>query len=223
MNLVKRSAFVAVVLIAMLVLVPSALAVDGPGLEFSELEWVVPCESAGGLFLYHVAWTYPAGYRIEYNLTSESASLGSYSEHNTWTEDSGFGGEYYDVEFVPPDGYTRITLVVWAPSGLVVTSSELYGECPSGLLRSPNFQIYGIQQPPSSARVNGYVLVDTPLYTEADPATVRTEVLTAGQTWFVVGAKTGTDGQQWYEVFVGGWNTVYVPASVMSLDGPLPQ
>ncbi len=218
----KRLVLLVSVLALVLVLVPSVLAVDGPGLEFSELDWVLPCQDYGGYFFYRVVWNYPADYRIEYNLVSESPTQGPYSEHEEWTENTGYGGDYYDFEYVPPDGYTRITLEVWAPSGILVTSSEMYGECPSGVLRSPNAQIYGIQQPPSNARVNGYVLADTPVYTEADPATARSETLKAGQTWFVLGGTTGTDGKQWYEVFVGGRNTVFVPASVMTLDGPLP-
>lgn len=219
----KRLFLLIVVLVAALSLVPSASALDGPGVEISDAEWYVPCNSGFALVAYHITWYMNIdGVVIRETQSGSSALYGSYSEsHETVVEGPGWNGTSYWPLTVPPDGYAQYTVEIWSPTDVLLTSASVYASCPDGELRVNGSALYG-NVPLPSERVMGHVQYDTPLYTEADPATVREEVLTAGQTWFVLGSETGTDGKEWYEVFVGGWNTVYVPAAAMTLDGPIP-
>ncbi|MBN1203267.1 MAG: hypothetical protein JXJ20_15575, partial [Anaerolineae bacterium] len=72
--------------------------------------------------------------------------------------------------------------------------------------------------------VQAKVLFDVNVHSEPNPdAAIPGAVLLAGQDWFVVGSVVGTDGNLWYEVFVGGAHNGFVPAAAMSLPAPLPE
>jgi len=78
----------------------------------------------------------------------------------------------------------------------------------------------GVSYYPPDKRVLGTVKTTTSIYSYPD-LTIGKVVgqLTAGQTWYIVGT---AHKQTWYQVFVGGPNYAWVPASTMAPQGPVP-
>ncbi|MBI5958912.1 MAG: hypothetical protein HY866_09270 [Chloroflexi bacterium] len=217
----KRFVVFITLLASVFLLFPSGSALGYPGDTISEVEWVYPCDSVVGAVGFHFVYYIPVGYKVVDIETGSSPTWGDYYWSNEFVvEGSPLNADFYDVIVVPPDGWFEYRAEIFAPDGTLVTSVFVLGSCPDGLIRTASNNIYGINPP--TQRAMGFVNYDTPLYSEANPSTVRTETLTAGQTWFVVAEKTGTDGQPWYEVFVGGYHNAFVPADALTLDGPLP-
>jgi hypothetical protein len=170
-------------------------------------------------------------YNLEYSLQVGSRYTSNYEVHSARFGDQSLGGEWLITSprsgpqivsggSMVSDGWIRLSLKVYNPDGTLSTTSSAYFECPAGIA---TVQYYdgtpGILPPDPAHRVMGTVLHDTPVYSEPGPDYSLKDTLKAGQTWFVVSATTGTDGKQWYEVFVGGVNNAWVPASAIQLQG----
>jgi hypothetical protein len=216
------AALIAVTLVAV---TAPASALTGYGFEFSDAAWETPCGSytgGGGYLGFNVTAAVPKGYLVKNWLHLDEAGGVTYDNAAEWSDGSFYSGHWGAP--IADDGYFHLVYQVYSPGGILITQSDVYGSCPSGEARTTINDIgLSIQQPAADQRASGYVLSDTPLYSQADPGTVRSETLKAGQTWFVVGSKTGTDGNLWYEMFVGGVNTAYVPAASISItEGAIP-
>jgi hypothetical protein len=217
----KRLGLIIALAASLLLLLPSGAALGFPGDTLSEVEWLVPCTPLGGVVGYHFQYFLPVGYKYRDTWTGDSDTWGSYfDQQEEVVEGAPLIEDSHDFILVPPDGWFEYRAEIFAPDGTMVTSVFVRGECPLGKVFTASNNIYGINPP--TQRAMGTVNYDTPLFSEPNPDTLRSEVLKAGQTWFVIAEKTGTDGQQWYEVFVGGYHTAFVPAAALTLDGPLP-
>lgn len=169
----------------------------------------------------------PSGYTVKEHIVDiwgaywTSISGQSYHEYNyTWS--GPFNRTQAINYWIDIDGGSLYhSLEMYAPGGLLVSSTEVSMGCPGGV-SSHGGDIYGPMPPDPDSRVMGTMLVDSPVYSDPNPnAALSDTLLKAGQTWFAVKQVTGTDGNKWYEIFVGGWNNGYVPASAMSLAGSL--
>ncbi|HEX3051783.1 MAG TPA: hypothetical protein VHP83_14085 [Aggregatilineaceae bacterium] len=225
-RLAVRLATVVLLVATVFGVAPQASAQDGkPTLVFMNLTWLVPCDAGTGFGKYGYDYVYAMapGYRLTETWFSWSASGGvQYNGGYEYIADSFFDYSSSSALFAPADGYTVNQIDIYAPNGEHLTTSTLKGDCTTGQLWGPYADVYGINQPAASARVMGTVLVDTPVYSEPSPTAALKPVLKAGQTWFIVGQVTGTDGELWYKVFVGSANTAYVPAVTMAPQGAVP-
>ena len=220
----KRFTILIAVVLVTLALVPSTSARTDWRLVFTRAYWQAPCGPYGGLATVEGEIYTPKGYTLIAHQTVTDPT-------GTWTMGitapspqmslSGVIG----MAVVPAEGSTSITYELRSPDNpdLLISVGLFYASCPSGYLWASGLTIYGPHEPDPARRVMGTVQYDTPVYAEPDPAQALTDVLKAGQTWFVVAETTGADGKQWYQVYVGGWNNPWVPASAMALDGPVPQ
>ena len=219
----KRLLIFGVVLLMVAVALPVSGA-SNPGIAYSNIKWTTVC-GAGvngrGFFSANEDWAVPPGYTVTQRFWQNSVIEGSFDSSASWVSPGIFFNTTVS-DWVPGDGDYGWTYDMYDPSGAFVSSSTVYGNCATGELYASANNAFGMLPPDPSERVMGTVLADTAVYAEANPAMALEEVLTAGQTWFVVGETTGTDGNLWYEVFVGGAHTGYVPASSMALEGPVP-
>lgn len=220
---ILRSAVVALVTLAALGLAPSASAINGPSILWYDAYWSTPCSGSGwGAVTFSYEEMMPAGYTVRNMIAQVSPTYGDWlmeSEHTFpafWFQ---AGDATYGVPF---DGSFERHLDLYAPDGSLLSTASFYANCVTGELRVMTSEIYAIHEPDPAHRVQATVLVDTAVYSLPDPSTALGDTLLAGQDWFVVGETTGTDGQLWYEVFVGGAHNAYVPASTLYLPYPLP-
>ncbi|MHB8628092.1 MAG: hypothetical protein ACYDBJ_05715 [Aggregatilineales bacterium] len=108
--------------------------------------------------------------------------------------------------YVPAPGTTNYA--VWAFKDYNCTTAPP----PASVGGGPNYYL-------PSQYVMGKVTVTTPLYSQASLTSQVVGQLTAGQTWFIVGT---AHNKTWYQLFVGGPNYAWVPASTIALMGPVP-
>jgi len=220
----KRLLILGAIFLTVAAVVPVSAAGD-PGVYASNLKWTTPCgEGVNGRGYYSVdgGWNAPPGYTITQRQWQNSVIEGSFDDTYSYVSPGEYpSGTIYD--WVPGDGDYGWTVTISDPAGNFVSRGTVYGNCVTGELYLKGNNIFGMLPPDSSERVMGTVLADTAVYAEANPAMALDAVLTAGQTWFVVGQTTGTDGNMWYEVFVGGAHNGWVPASSMALEGPVPE
>ncbi|HEX3051781.1 MAG TPA: hypothetical protein VHP83_14075 [Aggregatilineaceae bacterium] len=223
-HLLVRLAVVVLLAATVFGVAPRASAQSEAYVEFYGAEWYYPsCDPVSGNYVvFYVDYNIPAGYILHQEVSYTSALYGNFYDSMD-TVSSGMSGIGSSGSApVPPDGKTLYKAVVYAPNGLELSSTSAEADCVTGSVFNPYGDVYGINEPPASQRVLGTVLVDTPVYSEASPTAALKPVLKAGQTWFIVGQVTGTDGDLWYKVFVGGANYGYVPASAIAPQGPVP-
>jgi hypothetical protein len=221
---VKRLIILIAVVLIMLALVPSASARTDWRFVFTRAYWDLPCGPHGGVALAEGEIYLSEGYTLTVHEKFSDPS-GTYTYEGTGpTFSESYSGLIFGA-LVPPDGSISLTFELRAPDNpdLLISVAFFHASCPSGEIWGSGLTIYGPHEPDPAERVMGTVQYDTPVYAEPDPAQALVDVLKAGQTWFVVAETTGTDGKQWYQMYAGGWNDPWVPASAMALDGPIPQ
>jgi hypothetical protein len=221
----KRLFVLVLVAVFALTLVPAASAQDSGYVVYTSGGWDVPC--GDDVFLGGVALIAIDVY----------APTGSWEEGMTgWVNDPWWGNatvewtwpgfhiqDFTWYVYVPDQGSIHETRTLYAEGGGYIASVEVYAECPSGVIQVWNSSIYGVHMPDPAARVQAKVLFDVNVHSEPNPdLPIPGAVLLAGQDWFVVDSVVGTDGNLWYEVFVGGAHNGFVPAAAMSLPAPLP-
>jgi hypothetical protein len=219
MKSMRRIVAVALIALVLVTVTAPASALSGYGVEFSAAAWDIPCGSGGGYLTFYTEFNVPKGYLVKNWYHLDGSDGITYESSGEWS----YGSTSFGTWGAPiaANGYFHLIYNVFNPDGSFISHTEVYGSCPSGEAWTTNDP--GIQQPAADQRASGYVLADTPLYTQADPSTARSETLKTGQTWFIVGSAIGTDGNLWYEVFVGGVNTAYVPAAVIRItEGTVP-
>ncbi|MBN1202854.1 MAG: hypothetical protein JXJ20_13480 [Anaerolineae bacterium] len=222
----KRLFVLALVTVTALALIPTASAQDSGYVVFTTGTWVGEC---GKTFL---------GFGIVEFTANIYAPTGSWEEgyhemindpligdvRNDWTWP---GFHKVDQETwrmgVPENGSIAHVRELYAEGGGYVASVEIYASCVTGEIIVYNNSIYGVHMPDPAERVQAKVLFDVNVHSEPNPdLAIPGAVLLAGQDWFVVSSVVGTDGNLWYEVFVGGAHNGFVPAAAMSLPAPLP-
>ncbi|HEX3054006.1 MAG TPA: hypothetical protein VHP83_25350 [Aggregatilineaceae bacterium] len=223
-RLIARLVIVVLLVATVFAVAPQASAQDGtPSVLWANIGWFTSCGSGiDGEVIIDFAVTVFPGYSVTYSYGYTSPTYGSGSFTYTFVELTGVNFVRSDGFAVPFDGRTTAQYDVYAPNGVLLSSTMFFGDCATGKVWTSYGDVYGINEPAASARVMGNVLVDTPVYSEPSLTAALKPVLKAGQTWFIVGQTTGTDGALWYKVFVGGKNMGYVPASTMAPQGPVP-
>jgi hypothetical protein len=196
-----------------------------PGFFIHYYDAQVACTSSQGTVHVLIDKYIPVGYISREHFIRISSVMGYSNEihQKVWTSTLYQEGEINPFFAIPPDGSVTDTFEVYTPNGTLLSSYTVYASCPDGTVHISGATIYGINQPAAEDRVMAHVQFDTPVYGQANPATPLTDTLKAGQTWFVVDDTTGTDGALWYEVFVGGLQNAYIPATTVTLDGPVPE
>jgi hypothetical protein len=199
--------------------VPVAFAQDSGRAAYTNGAWKVECSSFGGIVSYTVDMYVPGGAVVDID------RVRSYGDGNRRTWDLQQQGVWATsgsrLLWVPAGGTVQETVKLYAAGGQIVATVHLYANCATGEIAIDNSS--GIHQPEAGERVQGLMLVDTPVYAEPNPDMALIDLmLREGQTWFIVGSTTGTDGNLWYEVFVGGAQNAYVPAEAVALSGPVP-
>ena len=230
-----------VVVGVVVVLMGLAPAVEGAGSYYRFSDLGVDCVT--GTVTFTMSFDLQAGDRVQESVTIWSEGqviLQDQHESILAAADSRAEATFSGI---PLDGRLEMSAVVYDGGGTLLTSTSLYAECPAGTgdttfvnggapvsagdgikgASSPAPVGPGVLPPPPTARVLGTVVDDTPLYAAPDIQTATEQTLLAGQTWFVVGTAQDTAGETWYEVFVGSVNTAYVPATSMTLSGPVPR
>ncbi|HEX3051117.1 MAG TPA: hypothetical protein VHP83_10720 [Aggregatilineaceae bacterium] len=225
-HLFVRMAVVVLVVATVFGVAPQASAQDGtPSVVINNLAWDVPCSSGSTMatFTYDYISSLAPGYKLTETWYGWSASLGTLFDGGyEFISSSFYAYVFHGGLPVPSDGYRVNQIDIYAPDGTHLSTDTLMADCTTGELWGPYADVYGINEPAADKRVMGNVLVDTPVYSEPSPTAALKPVLKAGQTWFIVGQTTGTDGALWYKVFVGGKNYGFVPASTMAPQGPVP-
>lgn len=218
---------VALVFVASLVLgvAPTASAAGDAILTLSNNGWYYACGSidAGGyglgLAVFDLTFLIPQGYKVvDAWAWGNDAFWGSGSGSNTFI-DAGEEGTTTWGWWIGPGGWVQETIEIYAPDGNFISGATFTANCADGGTFTANGSVYGPHEPDPAHRWMGTVLANTPVYSTPDPAAALKDALKAGQTWFAVGQQTGTDGQTWYQIYVGGWNNAWVPASVFSVPG----
>jgi len=224
-RLLIRVAVIVWVIAVVFSVAPQTFAQDGtPAVAWANISWVADCSSSSGYGTAAIDYFFSIspGYTFSYYVEWFSVSGGG---------DSISGAKLYDTTetyalrhkwAAAYDGYITAQYAIHAPNGELVSSTMFEANCITGRVWTSYSDVYGINEPAADKRVMGNVLGDTPVYAEANPTTALKPVLKAGQTWFIVGLVTGTDGDLWYKVFVGSANTAYVPASPMTPQGAVP-
>lgn len=178
----------------------------------------------GGYAVFNQVMRVPAGYKVNFHSTEVSESYGTYEQSVQTTAPAAMyhSGDY--MMYVPWDGYAEQKWDLYAPNDEWLSSSTIYANCVTGEIRAENTGVYGVFEPPAAARVPLRLVANTPLYSEPNPEAILPDmILRAGQEWFVVGQVVGTDRYWWLEVYTGGANNAYVPASAFGFvqTGPL--
>jgi|GEM_PF-3356474 len=78
---------------------------------------------------------------------------------------------------------------------------------------------YYVPDPNKGYSVMATVKVTTAVYASPSSTSATAGTIKAGQTWFIVGT---AHNRTWYQIFVGGPDLVWVPASTMSPMGKVP-
>jgi hypothetical protein len=222
---VKRLVVLIAGVLIVLALAPSASARTDWRFVFTRAYWATPCDAHGGLVLAEGEYILPDGFELTVHETLTDPVTGTQTFDITIpTPAMSFSG-VVGAAFVPAGGTASATFELRPPDNpnLLISVGMLYASCVTGEVRGSGLTIYGPHEPDPAERVMGTVQYDTPVYAEPDPTQALADTLKAGQTWFVVAETTGTDGQHWYQMYAGGWNDPWVPASAMVLDGPVPQ
>ncbi|HEX3051782.1 MAG TPA: hypothetical protein VHP83_14080 [Aggregatilineaceae bacterium] len=203
---------------------PSVSAVDEPHATFSGGEWLTPAPcTADGAAMVDLDMYIPAGFTWHSRYWTESPTQGPQYYEYSWSQAFDYVGLYTGyIMPVPQDGRGLWNVEILDLNGAQVSSTSVEVNCVTGAIFPTYGDVYGVHEPAADKRVMGNVLVDTPVYSEPSPTAALKPVLKAGQTWFIVGQVTGTDGELWYKVFVGSANTAYVPASTMAPQGAVP-
>ncbi|MBN1203266.1 MAG: hypothetical protein JXJ20_15570 [Anaerolineae bacterium] len=207
-------------------LVPQTSAQDSGYIVYASGGWDIPCGEGrlgGGVAAISVDVYAPTGSMEEDTFgVTNYPFIGDFEWTWAWP-----GFHLRDLTwyaYVPDNGSTYETRDLYAEGGSYIASIEFYAECPSGIIEIFNNSIYGVHMPDPAERVQAKVLFDVNVHSEPNPdAAIPGAVLLAGQDWFVVSSVVGTDGNLWYEVFVGGAHNGFVPAAAMSLPAPLPE
>jgi hypothetical protein len=221
----KRLFVLGLAALFVLALVPAASAQSSGYEVFANAGWLVPCaEGWGGVVTVTADIYAPTG-------SEEEGLYADYSPNwiPAYWEVTWVANGFFKVDsqtwgfFVPDEGFVYEAHDLYAEGGGYIASVEIYAECPSGLIEVYNNSIYGVHMPDPAERVQAKVLFDVNVHSEPNPdLAIPGAVLLAGQDWFVVDSVVGTDGNLWYEVFVGGAHNGFVPAAAMSLPAPLP-
>lgn len=147
------------------------------------------------------------------------ASSGSVHYGMSWSNASVPAGSPVTVQVWVWDAKTFNYIV--SPANSYVWASMTYASCttsappPSVSLA----QSYYVPDPNKGYSIMATVKVNTPVYASPTSTSATAGNLTAGQTWFIVGT---AHNRTWYQVFVGGPDLVWVPASTMSPMGKVP-
>ncbi|MBN1200866.1 MAG: hypothetical protein JXJ20_03320, partial [Anaerolineae bacterium] len=229
----KRLFVLALVAVFALTLIPAASAQDSGYVVYASGGWLVDCGLAGPL-------PPPDGGGVAEIVIDAYAPTGS-MEEGTWGMTNApwyidpVTGEWVYVDweadwwwpgfhvesvnwlvYVPDGGTAHEVRDLYAEGGGYIASIEFQASCPSGEIIIFNNSIYGVHMPDPAERVQAKVLFDVNVHSEPNPdLAIPGAVLLAGQDWFVVGSVVGTDGNLWYEVFVGGAHNGFVPAAAM--------
>ena len=221
----KRLVVLFAAVLIVLALTSSASAQTEWRLVFSRAYWLAPCDAHGGLVMVEGEYILPDGFELTLRETLTDPVSGTQTFNITIpTPAMTYSGTFFGA-FVPPGGSVLGVFELRSPDNptLLISVATMYASCVTGEVWAGGITIYGPHEPDPADRVMGTVQYDTPVYAEPDPTQALSATLTAGQTWFVVAEDIGTDGQPWYQVYVGGWNKPWVPASAMLLDGPVPE
>lgn len=163
---------------------PYTFAYDRDNTGFGAEEYLIVVSDGKGKMLYHESSWEPVG-------TSYSASGG------------------FTIGYSSAPAYNPIIMRVTSPAGNGLPEQValvLTGECE------------GLPWASGPAYPAGYVqrtiLCDVPVYNTPGGAPVGDNALTAGQSWHVNPTPVeGPDGQQWTEVFVGGYQRPFIPTA----------
>lgn len=218
-----QAAVLGVVLVATLLAVPTAQAIDDPSIIFTNARWTIACSTGMGRAAYDLTVIIPAGYTGVHRWSwGDDPIWGAGSESQAFTEPAGWYMQrsyYWDIG---TPGWQRESWEIFAPSGILVSAAYFYASCATGEIRLSYSDVYGYNEPAASDRVDAVVNYDTPVYGEMSLNNpVPNAILHAGQTWFVVAEDTDTAGHVWYQVYVGG-PLAWVPAGAVTLAGPVP-
>ncbi|HEX3051784.1 MAG TPA: hypothetical protein VHP83_14090 [Aggregatilineaceae bacterium] len=224
-QLLMRVAVVVWLMAAVCSSAPQTFAQDGtPSAAWANIVWFENCPASSGYGVAGIDYAYAAepGYRFSYYIEWFSSTWGGGSSSGDYVYDTYETFSVYHKWAVAYDGYIMAHYDMYAPNGVLMSSTMFRADCTTGEVWTSYGDVYGINQPAADKRVMGTVLIDTPVYSEPSPTAALKPVLKAGQTWFIVGQTTGTDGELWYKVFVGSANTAYVPAATMAPQGAVP-
>jgi len=158
-------------------------------------------------------WNGVVGQTVVNEYYWESENKDSFTWHG-----SGTLGAWVDID----GGSFSYVMELYEPGGSLVSKTEVHFDCPGGG-SSYSDAIYDSPMVPDPAiRQLGTVIADSPVYSEPSmDSPVAGTLTTVGQTWFAVDKTEGDDGQMWYEIFVGGWNNAWIPASAFMVEGDL--
>ncbi|MBN1201903.1 MAG: hypothetical protein JXJ20_08625 [Anaerolineae bacterium] len=226
----KRLFFVALAVVVALTLIPAVSAQDSGYIVYVDAGWMDGFGCDNGLLPFAIVTLTMEVYKPTGTTEVGATEINSFWQDGQdyawgweWTTPDGFYFTGLAEAWVSLDGSIYESRDLYAPGGGYVATVELYAECPSGIIEIYHNSIYGVHMPDPAERVQAKVLFDVNVHSEPNPdAAIPGAVLLAGQDWFVVDSVVGTDGNLWYEVFVGGAHNGFVPAAVMSLPAPLP-
>lgn len=169
--------------------------------------------------------------RMGYTLTSEevisSPSLGTTT--TIFSQVVPADWEHHGLTLywgVPADGSYSYSYTITDPGGTLISTTYFIADCTTTSITVINWDrsTPGVLPPPPTARATGIMQVDIPVHAAPSPDAALPEyILRAGQSWFVVGSTTGTDGLLWYEIFTYGPHNGYVPAWAVTVQGDVPQ
>ncbi|NDJ75160.1 MAG: hypothetical protein GYB65_02785 [Chloroflexi bacterium] len=217
----KRGLVLIIVLVLALALVPTTSA--DPNNYFSFQDVSVNCASETIDFT--IDYRVEAGASARLTFTLDSASQGTFTDvvEDQVVETVVDTLTFFGVPVVP-DGTVTATVEVFNPDLSLASVSTLTATCPEGTTNV----LYGDGTPGGlppdpAARATATCAVTVPLYYAPDlNAEIPGLQLEAGQTWFVVGTTLDTDGNLWYEVYVGGPNNAYAPGYALYVSEQVP-
>lgn len=213
-----KSVMLSVIVLLVLALVPAASAQeDDFGTVFGDGGWLIACGDTSvvgvpaGVAYFTILDRIPPGFYIRehvYIYSEQFGVLADYVDEWDYIEFSNFEGRA--TYPVPLDGYTEVVDEVYDDSNTLYTVSKVSADCTTGDVNIGQSSIYGPKAPKGfelrSLSCSSAVL-DTP-----GGKQVGDDAVLAGQSWFVnPKSVAGPDGQNYTEIFVGGWKNGYIP------------
>lgn len=214
-NWFTKGSVLVIIVLLVLVLVPSVSAESKEWRYlFSGGSWVETCDTVqpagfqAGLAAFDADILLPDGFQMKYTSIYQTAS-GDYTYSTEWTT----GPWEYTGQFlylVDLGASWKITYELFDNGGGLLSTANLTVNCVNGSLNAGASAIYGPKVPKGfelhSLSCSSAVL-DVP-----GGQRVGGNAVWAGQTWFVNPTpKAGPDGQNYTEIFVGGWKTGFIP------------